>query len=379
MSHHAKKHPVALSVGILVPSADIAIGDALESLFRQSVFERLCTRHEQCELLVIAHEGAEATIAQARSIFDRMERRHVWHDAFSARVIEIPEQGRAHAWNRFVHEFSAVEARFLAVMDAGIVFHHRDTLYNLTAILGRKPHVPASTSREVNALILKERRTRAERSSLAETALTRAGSGKLCDQLYCLRAPVARSLFLPHDLADAETDFIDEAVRTEYFTRDSNPHRIVAAPEAAHLCAPRVQRHEKMERLTRRAIARTVLHVLSGYLKTLSWHDRLNLADTLRRNETRDPDWLKKLLAAHLRRRPFFWQLFPGLMTLRFKQLMTLRGWKRLTHLPAACAFSAATMLACAGARRVLSQNIAQHLEAAQSTRRVTVPQFGSK
>jgi hypothetical protein len=238
--------------------------------------------------------------------------------------------------------------------------------------------VPASTSREVNALILKERRTRAERFSLAETTLTRAGPGRLCDQLYCLRAPVARSLFLPPDLAGAETDFVGEAVRTEYFTRNSNPQRIVAAPEAAHLCQPRVQRQEQMERLTRRAIGRTALHVLSGYLKTISWHDRINLGDTLRRNETRDPDWLKKLISAHLRRRPFFWQLFPGLVTLRFTQLMKLRGLKRLTHLPAACTFAVATMLACAGARRVLSQNIAQHLEQAQS-RRVTVPQFDAK
>src|ERR1044072_457408 len=113
------------------------------------------------------------------------------------------------------------------------------------SILERRPPAAASTSREVNALILKERRTRAERFSLAETALTRAGPGKLCDQLYCLRAPMARSLFLPHDLAGAETDFIDEAVRTEYFTRGPNAHRIVAAPEAAHLCPPRVQGQER--------------------------------------------------------------------------------------------------------------------------------------
>jgi hypothetical protein len=226
---------------------------------------------------------------------------------------------------------------------------------------------------------LKERRTRAERLSLAETALTRADAGRLCEQLYCLRAAVARSLFLPPDLAAAETDFIGEALRTECFTRDSNPQRIVAAPEAAHLCPPRLQRHERMARLMRRAIGRTSLHVLSGYLKTLSWHDRINLADTLRRNEARDPDWLKKLIAAHLRRRPFFWQLFPGLVTLRFKQLVKLPGLKRLTHLPAACTFAAATMLACAGARRVLSESIAQHLEQAQSSRRVTVPQFGAK
>jgi hypothetical protein len=379
MSQHVKKKPVALSIGILASDDESGIRDALESLFRQSVFERLCTRHEQCEILVVAHAGTEATIARAREVFDAMELRHTWSDAFSARVIEIPEPGRASAWNRFVHEFSAVEARYICAMDANIAFHHRDTIYNLMAILERKAHVPASTDREINALILKERRTWAERIALGESALIQVDRGKLCERLYCLRAAVARSLFLPRDLAGAETEFINDIVSTEFFTRDANPHRVIVAPEAAHLYAPPVQRRDVVEREKRRAIGRAALHVLLEHLKTLSWEERNNLGDTLHRLEARDPDWLKKMIAVHLRRRPFFWQLFPHALTLRLRQLFALPGVKKLTHLRAMVAATTAMMMACFGARRSLRRSVTQYLTPAKQPGIVNVPHLGVK
>jgi hypothetical protein len=235
------------------------------------------------------------------------------------------------------------------------------------AILQRKSHVPASTSRDINALILKEHRTLAERFALAQSALVRAGTGKLCEQLYCLRASVARSLFLPGDLAGAEVDFINEVVRTEFFTRDSNRHRVVLAPEAAHLCEPRIGHGAILERYRRRAMGRAALHVLLEHVKGLAWEDRFNLAEALRRRESQDPEWLKKLIAAHLRRRPFFWQLFPGALTLRFKQLFALPGLKKLTHLPAACAGFFLTLAACADARRLWRRRMLPPATAAQS------------
>lgn len=348
---HAKKNPVALSIGILITQEEPALAELLGSLLRQSVFERLCVRHEQCELLVIAQAGCDETVAHARRTFEQMHRQHAWRDSISARVIEIPETGLARGWNRFVHEFSAVEARFLCFVDPHIALHHRDTLFNLGAILERRPHVAASTARELSTLLLKERRSLRERWAGAQAVLRRAGAVRLSERLYCLRAGVARNLFLPGDLAGAEVDFINEAIRTESFTREARGPRVLFAPEAACICAPRAT-GTALAQLSRRAFGRAALHVLLGYVKSLSWHDRLNLGDTLRRHEARDAEWLKKLIALHLRRRPFFWQLFPGALTLRFRQLLALPGAKKLTHLPAACAASFLTVLACVTARR---------------------------
>jgi hypothetical protein len=358
MSSSVKKRPAALSIGILVCEEMPALRDGLESLFRQSVFGRLCARHEQCEILVVAHERLGATIAAARGVFDGQAREHPWADGFTARVIEIPERGRPQAWNRFAHEFSAIEARYLCLLEAGVLFHHRDTIHNLMAVLDRRPHVPAATGREVNALALKEHRSWSERFSVAQTALRSANKGSLCEQLYCLRTPVARALFLPADLDGAEADFITQVVRTEFFTRDSNPQRIARPPEVAHLFETGGQNRSLIERQRQRALARAALHVLLEHLKTLSWDERLNLGDTLRRHEAGDPDWLKKLVASHLRWRPFFWPLFPGAFTLRFKQLLALPGVKKLTLLPAACAGSFLTLVACATARRVWRRRV---------------------
>lgn len=351
MSSHAQKHPVALSVGVFADDDAPLLRPALESLFRQSVFARLGARHAQCEVLVITRADAAAS-ATARAACAAVTQGSARLEACALRVIEMAAWSRAEAWNRFVHEFSAVEARFLCFMEPEIAFHHRETLFNLMAVLERRPHVPASTDRQVSALILKERPTLAERFQLAHWSLARAGRGRLGEQLYCLRAGVARSIFLPRDLAGAEVDFIGELVRTEFLTRDASPRRVAQPVDAAHLGAARGEK-PLLERYRQRALGRVALHVLLQHVQSLSWHDRLHLGETLRRAEARDPDWLKKLIAAHLRRRPFFWPLSPGLLTLRFRQLGALPGVKKLTHLPAACAGAFLTLVAGAGVRRL--------------------------
>jgi glycosyltransferase involved in cell wall biosynthesis len=379
MSHSPKKNPVALSIGIIAGNEEDSIRETLESLFRQSVFERLCIRHQVCEVIVVAQGCTDRTIAVARGLFDKLEREHDWSDGFNARVIEVPEPGRANAWNRFVHEFSAVEARFLVSMDSHIAFHHRDTVFNLMAVLERKPHVPASTGRQCKSLLFKERQTLAERLSLAASAIGGSEAGRICSQLYCLRANVARNLFLPRALEATEDGFIKEMVCTEFLTRESDPARVVLAPDAAHIFDACIRPREVLNQWQRQMIGQTAVHVLVEYLKTLPWQEQVNLADTLRRHEARDPDWLKKLLAAHLHHRPFFWQLFPGILSFRFKRLGRLPGLRKLTHVPAALAGWMVTLIACARASSVLHRAMIQDVAQAKSPAVLGVPQLGAK
>lgn len=375
MAKTSKKHPVVLSIGIMAWNEEDSIRTTLESLFRQSVFERLMARHEQCEIIVVANACTDRTVSVTRELFERMEREHTWADGFTARVIDIPEPGKANAWNRFVHEFSAVEARFICSMDADIVFHHRDTIYNLMATLERKLHVPASTGRQCKDLIFKEPKTLRERISLATSTMSGGEEGKICGQLYCLRANVARNLFLPRDLGATEDGFIKEMVCTDFLTRPSDPARVALAPDAAHIFEAYVTPRDVLNNQKRQMIGQTAVHVLVEYLKTLSWHDRVNLAETLRRHESADPEWLKKLIAAHLRRRRFFWQLFPGILTFRFKRLWKLRGLRKLTHLPAACAGFVITLVACARASRTLRRGMTHYWPKANRQAVLSVPQ----
>lgn len=375
MINHAKKNPVVLSIGMMAWNEEESICTTLESLFRQSVFERLCARHEQCEILVLANGCTDRTVAVARELFDRMEREHPWADGFTARVIDIPEPGRNNAWNRFVHEFSAVEARFIALMDADIVFHHRDTIYNLMATMERRPHVSATSGKQCKDLMFKERKTLWERISLATSDMTGTIEGRISGQLYCMRSSVARNLLLPRDLSANDDGFFKAAICTEFFSRPLDPSRIVTAPDAAHIYEAYISLRDILNNQKRQMIGQTGVYVLLEYLKTLSPGARTRLAETLRQLEATDPDWLKRLIANHVRARPFFWQLFPGIVTFRFKRLWRLPGLKKLTHFPAAMAGFMVTMTACARAHRALRRGTTQYWPKPTRQTILSVPQ----
>lgn len=375
MSHLTKKHPAFVSIGIMAWNEADTIATTLSSLFRQSIFERLCARHQQCEVVVVANACTDRTVAVVREFFERMDREHPWSDGFSARVIDIPEPGKANAWNRYVHEFSAIEAQFICSMDADIVFHHRDTIHNLVAILERNPQIPASTGRQCKDLIFKARKTLAERVSLATSTMGGGERGMICGQLYCLRTEVARNLFIPRDLGATEDGFIKTMVCTSFLTRESDPGRVVLASEAVHVFQAYVKPREVLNNQKRQMIGQTVVHVLVEYLRTRPVAERINLADTLRRLETQDPDWLKRLLAAHLKRQRHFWRLFPGILTFRFKRCWQLPGVRKLTHLPAACAGFAVTLVACARAQRTLRHGMTHYWPKATRQPVLSVPQ----
>lgn len=374
-----KKNPVVLSIGIMAWNEEESIRTTLESLFRQSVFEKFAARHEQVEVLVLANGCTDRTVPVARDFFALMEREHEWPEGFTARVIEIAQPGRNNAWNRFVHEFSAVEARFIALMDADIVFHHRDTIYSLVATMERRPNICATSSRQCKDLLFKERKSVMERISLATSTMTGTIQGQITGQLYCMRARIARNLYLPRDLSANDDGFFKQAICTDFFSRELDPSRIQLAPDAAHIYEAYIALKDILNNQKRQMIGQTGVHVLVEYVKTLSFEERRNLAETLRQHEARDPDWLKKLISQHLRKNRFFWQLFPGLLTFRFRRCFKLPGLRKVTHLPAAAAGFVVTMIACARANRTLRSGATQYWPKPTRQTILTVPQVGAK
>lgn len=374
-----KKNPVVLSIGIMAWNEEDSIRTTLESLFRQSVFEKLAARHEQVEIIVLANGCSDRTVPISRDFFAEMERTHDWPEGFTGRVIDIAQPGRNNAWNRFVHEFSAVETRFISLMDADIVFHHRDTIFSLMATMERRPTICATSSRQCKDLLFKERKTVMERISLATSTMTGTIEGQITGQLYCMRAKIARNLYLPRDLSANDDGFFKQAICTDFFSRELEPSRIQLAPDAAHIYEAYITLKDILNNQKRQMIGQTGVHVLLEYVKKLSPEERRNLAETLRQFEARDPDWLKKLISQHLRSRPFFWQLFPGLLTFRFRRCFKLKGLRKITHLPAATAGFFVTMIACARAHRTLRSGATQYWPKPTRQAILTVPQVGAK
>jgi hypothetical protein len=285
-----------------------------------------------------------------RALFARMELEHPWAGTWRARVIEIAEPGRNNAWNRFVHEFSAVEARYLASLHADILLHHRDALISLVEALERRAHVNAASGRRCEDVLFKERKTFWERLA-ASAPLDDNGSSRLNGELMCLRAAVARRIHLPPGVEAGFDCFVGQVVGTDFFSTRFDPTRIARPPNAAHICAAHIGAREVLDWRKRRMMGQTAAHVLLAYLRGRSWRERSCLVETLRSHDAADPQWLEKLIAEHVRRRRFFGQLFPGVLRVRRSGLA---GWRRVRQIPEACTGFVLNVIACLRVHRLL-------------------------
>ena len=64
MSYPRKKRPVVLSICILACNEEASIQSMLGSLFRQTVFDRLAARLEQCSTAHAAPAASEAVLSE---------------------------------------------------------------------------------------------------------------------------------------------------------------------------------------------------------------------------------------------------------------------------------------------------------------------------
>jgi hypothetical protein len=351
----------------------------LASLFEQSIFRLLAARGERCEVICLANGCTDGTVAVAGEIFAQQERAHPARTGLSAWVADITTPGRNNAWNRFVHELSAPEARYLCVMDADIVFDRADTLELVLRELETHPHLGGASDWPVKAIGLKNRPSLRERLSLATSEMTGTISGRLNGMLYCLRAPIARNLYLPRDVVANDDGFFKAAICTDFFRAPLDPSKVVSVRNATHLYEPYLSFRDVVNNQKRQMIGQTTVYVIIEYLTNLPEAQRTQLADTLREHEARDPDWLKKLIDAHLARTRFFWQLFPGILGFRWRRLRQMPGWQKVTHFPAAAAGFAVTLIACWQASRFLRRGVAAYWPKTTRTTILVTPQLSAK
>src|SRR6266850_2212987 len=224
-----------VSIAVRAWNEEKAIRRTLESLFKQSLFEELSKRGERCEVLCVPNGCTDRTPEIAAAVFAEQEEKHPFAAAFTCRVDEVREAGRNHTWNLFVHSFSHRAANFLYLMDSDIVFNQAETLFNMYAALLNDSRACASSDRQIKDIFFKPKKSWRDRISLATSEMTGTIPGKISGQLYCIRADVARRLYLPKDLGAPDDGFIKAVVCTEFFTRELDPSRIVLAENASHV------------------------------------------------------------------------------------------------------------------------------------------------
>jgi Glycosyl transferase family 2 len=361
--------PVHVSIGILAWNEEDAIGAALESLFGQTLFAELHARGLRCEIVCVTNGCSDATPAIVARAFGEQARRHPHRDALSLRPFDIEERGKTHAWNLFVHTHSAREAPFLVLMDGDIILHGAETLWNMVSALAADPAAHVSTDTPRKDISFKPKRSILERISLATSTMSQAAEAQLTGQLYCIRAEVARNIYLPADLAACEDGFIKAMVCTDCLTRPAAPGRIVRARDASHIFEAYTSLGDVLRNQKRQMIGQTVLHVLDEYLRSRPLAERQALGATLKDLERRDPLWLKRRIGDHLRGTRRFWRLFPGILGFRFQRLTRLTGVKKVVYAPAALVGFSVTLVSCAMAYRFLKQGYTNYWPDTKSRR----------
>jgi len=351
-----------LSIGILVWNEEETIGPALQSLFRQSLFARLAQWQLQCEILCVANGCTDRTSAVASQIFQEQAGSHPFKDTFRCRTVDVPQRGKNNAWNLLVHELSAREAQTLCLMDGDIVLKDPETLWNMCAALSGNASASITTDQPLKDIALVSKPSLWQKLSLSTSRMTQGGAAQLSGQLYCIRAAVARNIYLPRDLVACEDGFIKALACTDFLLRNVCPDRVVLARNAYHIFQAYTAAGDILRNQKRQMIGQTIVHILvDRYLKGFPLEQKLHLAETIREKEQADPDWLKRLIAAHLQRVRFFWRLFPGLLTFRFQRLAKLKGSKQIIHFPAAVAGFFLGLLAGWLAWRFLKQGSTQY------------------
>ncbi len=378
-SSRAGDFPIALSIGILAWNEEDSLGATLDSLFAQSIFGLLEKRGERVEIICLANACTDRTVPIAQETFTRMLRTHAARAGLSAWVADIREPGRNNAWNRFIHEFSAPESRFLCVMDADIVFNRPDTIELVLHALEADPRLGGASDWPVKTISLKARPSLRERLSLATSDMTGNIAGRLNGMFYCLRTAIARNLYLPRDLGANDDGFFKAAICTDFFRAPLDPTRVVSVRQATHLYLPYLALRDVINNQQRQMIGQTCVHVLVEYLQTRPLAERTHLGATLQHLDATDPDWLKRLIQAHLAGVKYFWQLFPDLLSFRWRRLAQLRGKQRLTHFPAAAAGFCLTLIASWRAARFLRRGVAAFWPKTQRETILVAPQPHAK
>ena len=345
----------SISIGIFAWNEERAIAATLESLFQQTLFTELSRVGWAAEVVCVTNGCTDRTPELAEDIFARDLRRPHFAGCVQGRVARIERPGKINAWNEFVHSFSARSAAYLFMMDADIWIHCRETLWNMVRALEERPEASVAVDRPRKDIHFKQRKAILDTLSVGASRITLTSEAQLCGQLYCLRAPVARGIYLPRELAACEDGILKALVCTDNLAHEVWPQRICVAERAEHTFEAYTSPGAIIRNQKRQIIGQTMVHILiDKEFPSMIELERQNLQAIVRRRDASDPGWLKRAVGAHLQRTRLFWRLYPSLLTQPFRSWLAADARDRIWLLPAALARWVATLVSSWLAYRTL-------------------------
>lgn len=277
--------------GIWCYNEEGAIGAMLRNLVKQTIFA-----DEALEkiIMIVPNGCKDDTAGEARRVADEIAASNDAPKATEFRIQEIPEGGKANAWNISVRTIPAgVDVLF--GFDADTQLQQDDGLEQLLDVLA-DPDVLAASSTPIKDLMFEDNLTLTERLIRANGRVLDGGTSTISGSMYALKEEVFRDVHMPRGLV-VEDGFLAAMTKTRGFRQPAREENLQQLSTVNHVY--------ESERTIRALFAHQRRLVLGGainshlfrFIATIPPEE--NRAERLAALDKERPNWLPELIGQH--------------------------------------------------------------------------------
>jgi hypothetical protein len=149
-------------------------------------------------------------------------------------VHDMPQGGRSHTWNRFVHHLARRDAEVMVFCDTGIRLPDAAALRRLVDGVVARPDLHVLNSQPVKDIAVAGPQGMVQRVIAASAGGLDDWRTSICSQLYAMPGAAARRYMLPIGLP-VEDGFLHAMVVTDRFSATDDPGLIAGLEGAWHI------------------------------------------------------------------------------------------------------------------------------------------------
>jgi glycosyltransferase involved in cell wall biosynthesis len=343
-----------VSIGILAHNEERVLGRTIDSIRRQTLVTG--TRDlgvELLELVIVPNGCRDGTVGVARAALASFASAEGRTPLITTKVQPLDRPGKSGAWNRYVHEFSDEAADYLILMDADVRFGEEDTLERLVRGLHETPSADAAVDTPLKLMAPSGKWDVVARFSIAISGVPLRGKATIAGSLYCIRAEVARRIWMPIGLP-VEDGFVKAMLNTGFFTRtvgDYDSTRIIRIDGATHYFEPQTRLATALRHEQRMLVGA----VINNHIYSLLWAKgrETPVGAMIRDLNEQNPNWLRELCNAELDKLGY-WRVPRAVLFRRFRELRQRKLKDAIRNTPIAVVGTLLSLAAAISANRTL-------------------------
>ena len=283
-----------ISIGILAHNESDSIAALIGDMGRETIF-----RNEDISFSIhIVANGCKDDTGDVAS--KALEAPAFQLPNIRGRVHELPQAGKANAWNKFIHSFADQNSDFVFLVDADIRLLGDTTLSLMLDSLMASPDALIAVDEPVKDVALKAKKSLMDRLILSFSRTTHDFRSALAGSLYCARFETVRNIWIPTGII-GEDGFLRAMILTSNFTEQETTSRLIFVEGARHSFETRRNLRDIWHHQVRLAIGTGLNVLLFAHLR-----EQLKRMGSIElyiktRNED-DPRWLNSLIVEEMRK-----------------------------------------------------------------------------